>query len=335
MSSQRTVRVAIINGTGNAGLLHLPSLLDHPDVEIAGVADVGRGRLRAVAEKYGIPAHDGDYVEMIERERPEAVYVTVSPLDRYDIVATVLEMGCHVFVMKPPAVTTEQTRQLAVIARKRGLLTGVVFYRRFAHVVRHGKALCEARGPVHSAAATFYKHALGEGPYARGAIDIMTSDAIHAVDTLRYLCGGEVVRVASDVRRLGAEHHTAYYALVTFSSGATGVLQANWMTGRRMFTVEIHSSGISCFGDLEEGGRIYADDQVAPVEEIASLDASHDTERYRGFGIPELTIPKTGWHREVNRHFIDCLQNNRQPETCFEDAIKTMELADAIYGSQI
>src|SRR5689334_10841694 len=221
--ARRKVRVAIINGTGNAGLLHLPSLLDHPDVEIAGVADVGRGRLRPIAEKYGIPVHEGDYVEMLEREKPEAVYVTVSPMDRYEIVATVMERGCHVFVMKPPALTTEQTRQLAVIARRRGLLTGVVFYRRFAHFVRRGTALCEARGPVHSATTSFYKHALGEGPYSKGAIDILTSDAIHAVDTLRYLCGGEVLHVASDVRRLGAEHHTAYYALVTFSSGATGV----------------------------------------------------------------------------------------------------------------
>ena len=100
-----------------------------------------------------------------------------------------------------------------------------------------------------------------------------------------------------------------------------------------MFTVEIHAPGISCFGDLETGGRIYADGQVEPVAHIEPLDSSHDVESYRRFGIPEINLPKTGWHREVNRHFIDCIRKNRQPETNFEAALKTMELVDAVYRS--
>ena len=39
-------------------------------------------------------------------------------------------------------------------------------------------------------------------PAYRGAADIIRCDAIHAIDTLRFLCGGNVVSVAGDVRRL-------------------------------------------------------------------------------------------------------------------------------------
>ena len=171
---------------------------------------------------------------------------------------------------------------------------------------------------------TFYKCAVGGGPYYKGAIDILACDAIHAVDTLRYLCGGEVVSVAGDVRRLNAEHCNVHLALVTFSSGATGVLLTNWMTGRRMFTVEIHSPGISVFGDPEEGGKVFADGNVTPAQILDPFEMSKSQASHRAFGA-----------YDVNRHFIQCIQKGQQPETNFEDAVKTMELVDAIYQSQI
>ena len=45
---------------------------------------------------------------------------------------------------------------------------------------------------------------------------------------------------------------------------------------------------------------------------------------YRAFGAYDL-----------NRHFVDCLLKEKKPETHFDDAVKTMELVDAVYGSQI
>ena len=36
-----------------------------------------------------------------------------------------------------------------------------------------------------------------------------------------------------------------------------------------------------------------------------------------------------------NRHFIDCIKNNVEPETCFADATKTMELVDRLYQNQM
>jgi predicted dehydrogenase len=221
-------------------------------------------------------------------------------------------------------VTTEQTRQLAILARKQKVLTAVTFQRRWAPVIRTGKKLCEKRGPVHSAVATFYKHALGQGPYYKGAMDILTCDAIHAVDTLRYLCGGEVESVASDVRRLGAEHCTIHLALVKFSSGATGVLLTNWMTGRRIFSVEIHSPGISCFGDPEEGGKMFADGKVEPLQDLDPAVLAGSGEAYRAYG-----------PYDMNRDFIDCIRKGKQPDTNFDDAVKTMELCDLIYLAQI
>ena len=323
-SRSKKVKVAIIGAGGRATSAHYPSLAANKGAEVVAVSELNEERMNKAAVTFGIKGRYGNYVEMIENEKPDAVYAIMPPHHMYDVCATVMEMGCHLFVEKPPAMTSEQTRQLSILARKNKVLSGVTFQRRFAPVIRQGKLLCEKRGAVHSAVATFYKNAVGAGPYYRGAIDILTSDAIHAVDTLRYLCGGEVESVASDVRRLDAEHCNVHLALITFSSGASGVLLTNWMTGRRMFTVEIHSPGISVFGDPEEGGALYADNKVEPIKALDPYALCGSDEDFRAFGA-----------YDVNDHFIKCVQTGKQPETNFDDAVKTMELVDEIYLSQI
>lgn len=324
VAAERLIRVAFIGAGARAVTSHYPSIRDIPGAEICAIAELDAEKARKAAEQFGVKAVYAGYREMIEKERPDAVYAIMPPHHLYDVAAGVLNLGCHLVVEKPPAVTTEQTRQLALLARKKGLLTAVTFQRRFCPVVRTAKRLCEERGPVHSAVATFYKNAVGAGPYYGGAMDILTCDAIHAVDTLRYLCGGEVVSVASDVRRLLAEHVTAHYALVRFSSGATGVLLTNWMTGRRSFTIEIHSPGISAFGDPEEGGRVYADNKAEPMRLLDPFELAGSQADYRAFG-----------PYDMNLHFMDCFRRGVAPETNLDDALKTMELVDAIYRGQI
>ena len=322
--SASRIRVAMIGAGGRATSSHYPALKALPGVEIVGVAELDERRLNAAADKFGIKGRYRNHVEMIEKEKPHAVYAIMPPYHMFDTAISVMERGCHLFIEKPPAVTTEQTRQMAICARKHKVLTGVTFQRRFAPVIRTGRTLCEKRGPVHSAVATFYKNAVGQGPYYKGAMDILTCDAIHAVDTLRYMCGGEVESVASDVRRLGAEHCTVHLALVKFSSGATGVLLTNWMTGRRIFSVEIHSPGISCFGDPEEGGNMYADNKLEPIQALDPFAMTGSKEPWRAYG-----------PYDINAHFMDCIRRKKQPETNFDDAVKTMELCDLIYLAQI
>ena len=322
--ARKKLRVAFIGAGGRALMAHYPSLRDIPEAELVAVAELDEQRLRKTCDLYDIKGRYSDYRQMLERAKPDAVYAIMPPHHLFDICATVIEHGCHLIIEKPPAVTTEQIRQLAALARRHKVLTGVAFQRRFAPVIRRGKTLCEERGIVHTAHASFYKNWVGGAPYYRGALDMLTCDGIHAVDTLRYLCGGEVESVASDSRRLDADHWNVHLALVRFSSGATGLLLNNFMAGRRIFSVEIHSPGISFFGDPEEGGQLYADNKTEPIDELDPTVLAGSAEDYRAFG-----------PYDINRHFVDCMLKGKDSETNFDDATKTMELVDAIYRSQI
>ena len=322
--ARKKLRIAFIGAGGRALMAHYPSLRDIPEAELVAVAELDEQRLHKTCDLYDIKGRYSAYRQMLEREKPDAVYAIMPPHHLFDICATVIEHGCHLVIEKPPAVTTEQIRQLAALARRHKVLTGVAFQRRFAPVIRRGKMLCEKRGTVHTAHASFYKNWVGGSPYYRGALDMLTCDGIHAVDTLRYLCGGEVESVASDSRRLDADHWNVHLALVRFSSGATGLLLNNFMAGRRIFSVEIHSPGISFFGDPEEGGQLYADNKTEPIDELYPTVLAGSAEDYRAFG-----------PYDINRHFVDCMLKGKDPETNFDDATKTMELVDAVYRSQI
>ncbi len=322
--ARKVVKVAMIGAGGRARSVHYPSLRDMDDVAMVAVCELNDARMNQVAEEYDIPAQYTDYVAMIEREKPDVVYAIMPPHHVYDLAANIMDMRVHLIIEKPPSVTTEQARQMAWLAKKNRVITGVTFQRRFAPVIRTGKSICEKNGPIHSAAAYFYKHEVGGQPIYKGAMEKLTCDGIHAVDTLRYLCGGEVEGVASDVRRLDATFRNMHTALVRFSSGATGVLQNCYLMGRRMFTVEVHSAGVSMFGDPEEGGQIFAEGHVEPAHALDPWALSKSRSPHVAFGA-----------YAINRHFIDCIKTGRQPETNFEDAAKSMALVDAIYDSQI
>lgn len=318
----KTVKLALIGAGDMANSVHYPSLKRFEDVQMAALCDLVPDKLHATAEKFEIDRTYTDYKRMIEEVAPDAVYALMPPHHLFDVVMHCLAQKLHVFIEKPPALTTAQTRHMARVAEQNDCITAVGFQRRHIPLLTAARAEVEARGTIHQCVCTFYKNTVDQGPYYGGAIDILTCDAIHAVDTLRWL-GGEARSVASDVRSLYKEWPNAFNALITFDTGATGVLLTNWMTGTRFFTVEMHAKGISAFVNPDQNARIFADnDKESRTLDTKEVSGSQEHFIYYGF-----------YHE--NRHFIDCVKSGQQPMTCFEDAVKTMELVDRIYQSQI
>lgn len=313
------VRVAFIGAGGHATSVHYPSLAEMDDVEIAAVCELNEDRLRGVQEKYGIQGAYTDYRKMVEETAPDAIYLITPPQHMIEPAIALLSMKQNLFIEKPPGVYAEQTRNLARLAEKNDCITMVAFNRRFIPVLLKARQLVEKRGEITQCKALFMKNRLGGGPYYGGVVDILTCDAIHAVDTLRWM-GGEPLMLASCVDSFFEDYPNAFNALIRFRSGAVGFLVANWSAGTRIHTFELHSRGISAFIDPDTfGAHIYSENNreplVIPPEEPAGTTARHHT--YGFFG--------------ENRHFIDCLKERRQPQTNFTDAVKTMELIERIY----
>ncbi|MFC1806674.1 Gfo/Idh/MocA family protein, partial [Planctomycetota bacterium] len=121
----RTIRVAFIGAGGRATGSHYSSIRDIKGAAICGIAELDEERMKKAAATFGVKstALYTDYKQMIEREKPDVVYAIMKPHLLFEVAATVMEMGRHLVIEKPPAVTCEQTRQLAIIARKNKVLS--------------------------------------------------------------------------------------------------------------------------------------------------------------------------------------------------------------------
>ncbi|HEX2326507.1 MAG TPA: Gfo/Idh/MocA family oxidoreductase [Chloroflexota bacterium] len=323
----RKIRVALIGAGGMANRYHYPSLATFPDLEIAASCDLIPEKARGTAERFGIPRVDTDYRRMLAEVDPEAVWVLMPPQHLYEPVSAALQQGRHVFIEKPLALTTVQARMLAYFAETRGLQTMVGFQRRHIPAVTDLRRRVEQRGPIHYATVSFLKATRDLSAHAGfydGAIDPLTSDGIHAVDNLRWLCGGEVVDVHAVVRRryIPGPIPNEYTALITFSSGAVGVLQSSYVTGRRIFRVEFHGRNATAYVDADADSSLVVDDgapEGRPSKDWGTAGGAPGSspEHWLGF-----------WHE--NRHFVDCLQEGRLPTSHFGDAVKSMELVERI-----
>jgi len=312
---QNALRVAVIGAGSMANRVHYPSLATFDDVEIAAICDLDADRLNATADRYEVEARYTDYRRMVDDIAPDAVYAIGQPHLMYDVWTWCLQRRLNLYIEKPMGLTLHQARALAYLAEKHGCITQVSFQRRACPMVVMLREECLKRGPIVHAVCRFYKCSIE--PFL-GARDHMMDDGVHAIDTLRWACGGEVVRVESTLRCVGVPDVNFIAATLHFDNGATGFLINSWSSGRRIFSLEMHAPGICAEAEHEGLGVLYADGDTAGVtfdtRQVAGSDAFYI---YGGF-------------RAKHREFLDAVRAGTQPSSCFADALKTMEVAETI-----
>ncbi len=320
-AKDRKIRVVIFGAGDQANYVHYPSLASMPDVEIAALCDIDPTKLNATGDKFHIEKRYGAdrdplaYRKMIEDVAPGAVYVIGHPNIMYDCWVWCLQKGLNLFIEKPMGITIHEARNLAYLAEKHGSITQVGFQRRTCPMVVKLREECLKRGPIVHACCTFYKRNIA--PYLE-ARDHMMDDGVHAIDTLRWMCGGKVAKVQSLIKRVQVPDVNWIGAMLEFDNGAVGVMLNSWSSGRRIFKVEMHAPGICVEAEHEGKGMLYADGDTKGV--------AYDTKEVAGSD----KIWVYGGFQPKHREFIDCIKAKRLPGSNFSDAVKTMEVAEVI-----
>ncbi|MCC2686287.1 MAG: dehydrogenase [Paenibacillaceae bacterium] len=321
MSSSK-IKVAMIGAGRMANNVHYPSLASFEDVEFAGICDTNSDKLSATADKYRIAdaKRYTNYRQMIEEVRPDAVYAIGQPHIMYDIWTWCLEQGLNLYIEKPLGITMHQAKSLAWLAEKHNCITQVSFQRRSTPMVMMLRDECLKRGPITHATCRFYKCEMN--PFL-GARDRMMDDTVHSIDTVRWMCGGEIAKVESTTKRIGVPDINFISATLHFDNGSTGYLINSWSSGRRIFAVEMHAPGICVEAEHENKGYLYADGDTKGIEyDARTIAGSNDLYGYAGF-------------RTKNREFIDSVKSGTLPSSHFGDAVKTMEIAEIILAQAL
>jgi predicted dehydrogenase len=276
------------------------------------------------------------YEEVCRHPDVDYVDVCTFPDFRLQPIRICAESGKHVQVQKPISTNLSTAREMVETARAAGIVLGVVSQHRFDDSTiflkqaiedgRLGRLLqCDAYVKWFRS-AEYYSRPI-KGSWAVEGGGALINQAIHQIDVLRWLAG-PVERVSA-MWQLGALHRIesedVVNALVRYSNGATGVIQAStaiWPGYSER--VEIHGTrGTAVItGDKLTTWDVQEDEGGAPplAKEVAS-----------GASDP-MAISLEPFERQF-LDFADAIRNKRKPLVGGEEGCDALEIVERIYNA--
>ena len=307
------VRVGII-GCGSRGKGHIRILHGFEDVDLVAVCDPVAEALEAVSTEYGIQKGYEDVNTFLDREELEAIIVASPAHLNAELALPCLEQGVPTLIEKPPGLSTTETERLKAAAAKTGAKAMVGWNRRFNPIITQAHELILQRGAITQLVGEFHKNILellNSGKFADVLLDRMLFEfAIHSIDIVRYLAAADVAEVNSYVRRSISDFRDVHAALVVFENGTVAQFIHNFTAAARLERYEIHGHEISAYLEGITHGQVLSSGKKI-----------------------ELSGGSTGGTEEQDRFFIDCVKDDTPialPAANLDEAIKTMELAEAI-----
>ncbi len=235
-AGDRELRVGLV-GLGSMGRNHLRVLGTRPGVRLAAVADPVAETLAAAAAGSAAEGF-AEPLEMIERAGLDAIVIAAPTMAHAELAGAAIEHGIAILVEKPLAASVAEARTIVEAAARAGVPVQVGHVERFnPAVLELGRLL--AAGWLSTIYAIASRRA---GPFPARIRDVgVTVDlATHDADILSWIAGERPARVYAEVaQRIHATHEDLLFGLLHFPSGATGMLDVNWLTPakRRQLTV--------------------------------------------------------------------------------------------------
>jgi len=306
-----------------------------PEVEITALSNRSETKAQALAAKYSIPRHYGEWKRMIEAENPDFVDIITPPETHEEICAFAAERGINIICQKPLAPSLEIGRRIVENAKDAGVRFMVHENWRWQPWYRKIKEISNA-GTIGNFTHLHFLMRMGDGwgehPYSpRQAYFrdyphlLVYETGVHFIDTFRFLLG-EVSSVFATLRKLNPviRGEDAGLLLMNFKSGATALWDAN-----RYNEVEAESPRLT-FGQLRIDG----------TRGHLSMDTESNL-RMKLLGEPGQEIEYT--RATINfagdcvyflqRHFVDCVLNGKEFESSGDDYLKTIQVVQAAYDS--
>ncbi len=245
-----------------------------------------------------------------------------------------------IMLQKPIATNMETARQIVDTARNAGLPLGVMSQHRFDDATmflkralpagRLGKLLQADAYVKWYRSDEYYSRPIKGSWHTEGG-GALINQAIHQIDILLYLMGP--VAAVQGTWQLGARHkiesEDVVNALLSYSNGATGVIQAAtafWpgYTER----IEIHGTKGSA---IISGDRLTAWD-VLDDEQAAVTDPAPVQQNVASGSSDPMAIALTSFERQF-LDFADAIRSGRAPLSDGEDGLRALQTVTGIYQS--
>jgi myo-inositol 2-dehydrogenase/D-chiro-inositol 1-dehydrogenase len=295
---------------------------ENPEVELAACCDINEEAARRFRLKFGFAAYYTDIFEMLEKEQPDAVCLTVPVHLTAELAVRIMEAGYPVIMEKPPGLDSKEAMDIINAAEKTGIPNQVAFNRRFTPLVRRLKDhLSKHFKPEEIQNIQYCMYRTG-----RTDEDFSTT-AIHGIDAARFLARSDYRHIRFTYQELpGLGKGVAnIYMDCTFESGAAAQLSFCPVAGVTVerATVHLHNHtfflNIPVWGGFDSPGSLLHFEKDKLVSNVSGLELSSVQELYE----------TNGFYGE-DASFFDDIRAGRKPADDVRSALQSVEIAECI-----
>jgi len=315
-------------GLGRIGQLHAEIFCTKiPNAELVAVSDVIEDVAKNVAARLGVKYYT-KYEEMLKNPEIDAVVICTPTFLHKEMMILAAEHGKHILCEKPITVTVEEADEALAKVAKAGVTLQIGYMRRFDYAYQQAKEKIR-KGEI-GKPITYIAIARDPAPPPGWAADPKLSGGIfldmlsHDFDMARWLLDAEVERVHveggamiyDEIKEKGDLDVVTIN--VKFSNSAIG---------------HVHGSRKSAFGyDLRTEvlgteGTVYVGYRQDPMFAIGTKQG------LVYWGIKWFFKRFYDAYVEEDKHFIQCLLEEKTPLITGEDGKKAVQIAEAAWKS--
>lgn len=337
------IGVGIVGTGGIFRSLHVPHFRETKLARVTAVTDINRESAEEMGAEFDA-AFCASYEELIARDDVDAVDICTHPRPHRDITVAAARAGKHVLLEKPMCRTVAEADEMIAAAREADVRLQVAYMMRFSPSMMKLKELLDsgALGDVHLAYCNQVGWFAPKHPWLfirEESGGMLVEQAIHTLDLWLWLYGdAESVYARTSTVDVGGAYPALPDAVennatvvVTFKSGATGMLIKSWAAevghgGEGM----VGSKGSATYGQGEVRWKTH--DMDAPE---AFTPAVPDDDTYRS--VPNEQRANRYWSMASKgrgiEHWLRCILGEEEPTTSGEVGRAGIAIAEAAYRS--
>lgn len=324
------IRTAVVGVGKIAQIAHLPVLKKMGNVELVAVCDVDEKKMAHIIQKFDVPRWYNLVDELIEHEPIDALHICTANYYHYPMALMALRKGIHVFVEKPLALNVRYAQKIAEVARQNDRVVMVGMQHRFRDDVQILREFLSNNelGELFFIKGGWLKKWSKElqlsweikKQYSGGGV--LMDFGIHLIDMMMYLTGMPEIltaRLFPYQLREGLDVEDSAMAFLEMENGLGVTIETSWnlhLDHDIQYTHIFGKKGSAFLNPLriqkEMHGNLVT---VTPIHNEKKQD------RY-------LRAYETEIH-----HFYDVITKNEKNISPPEDAIKVLQVIEALYAS--